>query len=199
MKGCGNMNNWIDDYLIDWHTGNELKIYRDFEVISFIGIKQPSIHTVECLLNVNLHEIVKYQTATETLNELIKLIPKDEDIYITTTPIHHDLSTTYFYKLSLPLRIDYAIQVGLGVARSVNNYKEYCLYPIAEEFSQSEVEKRTIDLWRLKLYAQLILGDENIDPLLKEAWQTHKGQLRQLIFADVDQVESTFDNWFLVR
>ena len=96
------MKNWVDDYLIGWHTGRELKIYRDFEVISFIGIQNDWIYTVDRLLDVNLHDIITYKTATETLNELIKLIPKDEDIYITSTPIEHDLRDTHFYKLDLP-------------------------------------------------------------------------------------------------
>ncbi len=191
------MNNWVDDYLIGWHTGSELKIYRDFEVISFVGIHNDWFYTVDRLLGVNLHEIITYKTATETLNELIKLIPKDEDIYITSTPIEHDLGETHFYKLDLPLRIDYAIQVGLGVARSMTNYKEYCLYPIGEDVAEDIMDKKMAELLRLKLYAQLIRGKENLDASLKTLWQKDKHRLKQLLFADIDEVEQTFDEWFI--
>lgn len=192
------MNNWVEDYLIGWHTGSELKIYRDFEVISFIGIRNDWIYTVDRLLNVNLDKMVSYKTATETLNELIKLIPKDEDIYITSTPIEYDLHDMHFYKLDLPLRIDYAIQVGLGVARSVTNYKEYCLYPIIQDLPDGTIDKKSVELLRLKLYAQLIRGKENLDASLKTLWQTDKQRLKQLLFADVDEVEQTFDEWFRI-
>ena len=191
------MKNWVDDYLIGWYTGSELKIYRDFEVISFIAIQNDWFYTVDRLLDINLHEIITYKTATETLNELIKLIPKDEDIYITSTPIEHDLRDTHFYKLDLPLRIDYAIQVGLGVARSITNYKEYCLYPIVEDLPEGTMDKKSIELLRLKLYAQLIMGKEQLDASLQTLWQKDKLRLKQLLFADVDEVEQTFDEWFI--
>lgn len=191
------MKSWVDDYLIGWHTGRELKIYRDFEVISFIGIQNDWIYTVDRLLDVNLHDIITYKTATETLNELIKLIPKDEDIYITSTPIEHDLRDTHFYKLDLPLRIDYAIQVGLGVARSITNYKEYCLYPIVEDLPEGTMDKKSVELLRLKLYAQLIKGKEHLDASLQSLWQKDKLRLKQLLFADIDEVEQTFDEWFI--
>ncbi|GEM02069.1 hypothetical protein SAMN05421839_10516 [Halolactibacillus halophilus] len=191
------MKNWVDDYLIDWHSGRELKIYRDFEVISFIGIHNGWFYTVGRLLDINLHDIITYKTATEILNELIKLIPKDEDIYITSTPIEQDLHDTHFYKLNLPLRIDYAIQVGLGVARSVTNYKEYCLYPIAEDLPEGSIDKKSVELLRLKLYAQLIKGKEHLDTSLQKLWRKDKRRLKQLLFADIDKVEQTFDAWFL--
>lgn len=190
------MKNWVDDYLIGWDNGSELKIYRDFEVVSFIGIQNKWIYTVDRLLDVNLLDIIRYKTATETLNELIKLIPKDEDIYITSTPIEHDLRDVHFYKLDLPLRIDYAIQVGLGVARSISHSKEYRLYPITMDLPEGTIDKKTLELIRLKLYAQLIKGKESIDESLKALWQSDKCQLKQLLFADIEEVERLFDEWF---
>lgn len=191
------MGNWIDHYLIGWCLGNELKIYRDFKVVSFIGIRKQWIYTVDKLLGVDVGRMIQYQTATETLNALIKLIPKDADIYITSTPIESDLANTHFYKLNLPLRIDYAIQVGLGVARSTCDRKEYRLYPITSEVDFNTMDRKTIELLRLKLYTQLIKRETFIDPSLKAIWQSDKEQLTQLLFADVEEVTVVFNQLFL--
>lgn len=191
------MENWVDDYLVGWRLGNELKIYRDFEVVSFIGIRNQWVYTVDHLLQVDVGQMIEYQTATETLNALIKLIPKDAYIYITSTPIESDLANTHFYKMNLPLRIDYAIQVGLGVARSTYDRKEYCLYPITSDKSMRGEDRKTIELLRLKLYTQLIKGKTAIDPSLRALWQSDKQQLIKLLFADIEEVTTVLDQLFL--
>lgn len=191
------MDNWIDDYLIDWHTGSELKIYRDFEVISFIGIKQNWIYTIDHLLDIDLQALVAKQTATETFNKLLRLIPNDEPVYITSTPLGAHLNNSYFYKLALPLRIDYAIQVGLGVARSIHQPSDYCLYPIETTLAHTdEVDQKAIDLLRLRLYVQLIRGKQAIDRQLQQLWMQNKAFIQQLLFADVDDTMSRFSQLF---
>ena len=191
------MDNWTDDYLIGWHTGSELKIYRDFEVISFVAIKQNWIYTIDHLLNIDFNELLARRTATETFNELLRLIPKNEPVYITSTAIDAYLSDIHFYKLALPLRIDYAIQVGLGVARSIHEPTDYCLYPIqAQQTDRSKVDQKATDLLRLRLYAQLIRGKQKIDHQLKRLWIQNKAIIKQLLFADVDETMSQFTYLF---
>ena len=59
------------------------------------------------------------------------------------------------------------------------------------------MDKKSIELLRLKLYAQLIMGKEQLDASLQTLWQKDKLRLKQLLFADIDEVEQTFDEWFI--
>lgn len=188
----------IDEYLIGWQSGADLKIYHDFEVISFIGIHNNQLYTVDKLLNINQQAMINEKTATEMLNALIELMPSDEEIYITSTPIQRNYKSTNFYHVKLPLRIDYAIQVGLGVARSVHSMTEYRLYPIdmKENKELSKLEKRSLELLRLRLYAQLVKGKQSIDQKLRQAWVENNQVLKGLIFADIQETTMRFNQIF---
>ncbi|WP_017470446.1 hypothetical protein [Amphibacillus jilinensis] len=188
-------------YLDDYFMASHLTLSKDFEVVSFFALTPDQIlSSADCFLGVKIEDVIRFRNATATLRYLIEYPTKKPQPYIVPTPMKKEDNKLYFYKLSLPLSVQKAVGMGLGVIRMLTgSYRgEYLLYSIPEVYNHTpgNIMHLTKDILRLKVYIQLILGKKRIDASLKKQWIENKGAILDLLFTDHDYIINQLEKIF---
>ncbi|WP_067843145.1 hypothetical protein [Amphibacillus sediminis] len=188
-------------FLEDFILINDLKMGIDFEVVSFLAITPNQLTgSADRYLGIDVEDVLRFRNATDTFHYLINLVPPNEKTYITPTPFKDNVKSLYFFKLRAPLNLKFAIGCGLGVVRMLKGtyQNQYLFYSIDQVYNDqnNDIFSLATDIFRLKLYMQLVLGKKFHDKAIEKEWKNNQLSAFNLLMTDQKYIHKQLEKIF---